>query len=72
MTEKEYRKHNSDWFEGKKATVSRMIKNKGGEIITAGSEVELRGKSQKGGFKIKFANIHIVGVHPEDINLIEP
>lgn len=53
MTLTEYRKHNGDWFRGKKATVNKQVRNNGGYIIDAGEIVVISGKSGRGGFNIR-------------------
>lgn len=51
MTKTFFRKHNSDWFYGKKAILLRDVRNNGGEVIKKGEIVILGNKYR--GFRIR-------------------
>jgi hypothetical protein len=52
VTKTQYRKHNGDFFRGRKARLTLTIRNKGGDVIYAGESVRITGKSGRGGFNI--------------------
>lgn len=67
------KKSSNAFFENKRATVLNEIKNMGGEKITKGMPVIITGKNHvnKGYLDVKFGNIIIYGVNPEDLELVK-
>jgi hypothetical protein len=66
-------KSSNAFFENKRASVLNEISNMGGEKITKGMPVIITGKNHtnKAFLDVKFGNIIIYGVNPEDLELVK-
>ncbi len=75
MTDKEYKKHTTDFFVGKKVRLLRELKNNGGQYAVEGTVCTVTGKF--GGFILKVPpcshglGLYISRVEPGAVELLE-